>query len=172
MTVRRSPQAGRRASPPAVQIDVQIDDPAWRRFGAKIGGRVRRAAGAALAQAKPEKKLGGGLTILLTGDDQVQTLNRKYRGRDKPTNVLSFPPANGDYLGDIAIAYGVTAGEAEAASLTLIDHLLHLTVHGVLHLLGYDHERSQDAKIMEALEADILADMDIANPYLRRGRAA
>jgi probable rRNA maturation factor len=155
-----------------MRIEVHIDDAAWRRLGGKIGERVRRAAAAALAQAKSQKKQGGGLTILLTGNGQVQALNRKYRGRDQPTNVLSFPARTADYLGDIAIAYGVTAGEAEAASLTLIDHLLHLTVHGVLHLLGYDHERSQDAKIMEALEADILADMDIANPYLRRGRAA
>jgi probable rRNA maturation factor len=155
-----------------MQVEVQIEDAVWRRLRGRIGERVRRAAAAALAQAKSQKKRGGGLTILLTGNDQVQALNRKYRGRDQPTNVLSFPAANGDYLGDIAIAYGVTAGEAEAASLTLTDHLLHLTVHGVLHLLGYDHERSQDAKIMEALEADILADMGVANPHLRRGRAA
>jgi probable rRNA maturation factor len=172
MTARRQARAGRRAGPPALPIEVQIDHAAWRRLGGKIGERVRRAAAAALARAKSEKKQGGGLTILLTGNDQVQVLNRKFRGKDKPTNVLSFPAREEGYLGDIAIAHDVAAGEAEAAGLTLTDHLLHLTVHGVLHLLGYDHERSKDAEIMEALEADILADMDIANPYLRRGCAA
>jgi probable rRNA maturation factor len=154
-----------------MQIEVQIEDPAWRRLGTKIGEQVRRVAGLAGARAKSKKKQGG-LTILLTSDDRVQVLNRNFRSKDKPTNVLSFPAGDVGYLGDIAIAYGVTAGEAEAAGLTLTDHLLHLTVHGVLHLLGYDHERAQDAEIMEALEADILADLDIANPYLRRGCAA
>jgi probable rRNA maturation factor len=172
MTARRQARAGRHPGPPAMPIMVQIEDPAWRRIGPDIAEHVRRAAGVALTRGKPGKTEGGGLTVLLTSDDRVQVLNRKFRGKDKPTNVLSFPAREKGYLGDIAIAHGVTAGEAEAAGLTLTDHLLHLTVHGVLHLLGYDHERSQDAEIMEALEAGILADMDIANPYLRRGCAA
>jgi len=172
MTARRQARAGRRPGPPAPRIEVQIEDRAWRRTGPNIAEHIRRVAGVALTRGTPGKTAGGRLTVLLTSDDRVQVLNRKFRGKDKPTNVLSFPAREEGYLGDIAIAYGVTAGEAEAAGLTLTDHLLHLTVHGVLHLLGYDHERSQDAKIMEALETDILADMDIANPYMRRGCAA
>lgn len=172
MTARRQARASRRPGPPALQIAVQIADPAWRRLGSKTSEHIRRAAGAALTRGMRGKMGGEGLTVLLTSDHRVQILNRKFRGKDKPTNVLSFPAREEGYLGDIAIAYGVTAREAEAAGLTLTDHLLHLTVHGVLHLLGYDHERSQDAEIMEALEADILADMDIANPYTRRGCAA
>jgi len=153
-------------------IEVQIDDSAWRQPGPRLTEQVRRAARIALARADSGKKRNGGLTVLLTGDDRLQMLSRDYRGKDKPTNVLSFPGTTSDYLGDIAIAFGTTAAEAQGAGVPLVNHLLHLTVHGVLHLLGYDHERSEDAEIMEALETTILADMDIANPHPQRGRAA
>ena len=94
-------------------------------------------------------------------------LNRDFRGKDKPTNVLSFPaPANPEgHLGDIAIAYGVTAREAETAGKSLADHATHLAVHGVLHLLGYDHETDAEAEVMEPLEDAILAELGIADPY-------
>lgn len=152
-------------------IDVQIGDPAWRRLGAALPAQIRRAARQALARAVGTRKHAT-LTVLLTDDGRVRQLNRDYRGKAKPTNVLSFPSSAPDYLGDIAISYGVTAQEAETGKLPLLHHVLHLTVHGVLHLLGYDHESPKDAALMEALEAEILATMDIPNPYLRPGRAA
>ena len=155
----------------AVPIEVQIDDPSWRVLGSSLIAEVRRAAKLALTRADGVRQ-GAGLTLLLTSDLRVQALNRQYRGKDKPTNVLSFPSRSAGYLGDIAIAYGVTAGEAKAAKLPLLHHVLHLTVHGVLHLLDYDHESQSDAEIMEGLEAEVLAEMDIPNPYRRRGRAA
>lgn len=105
------------------------------------------------------------LSILLTTDGAIRKLNALYRGKDKPTNVLSFPADDSLMLGDIAVAYGVTAREAKAEHKTLTAHLSHLVVHGVLHLLGYDHEDEKDAVTMERRERKILADLGIADPY-------
>lgn len=152
-------------------IEIQIDDLAWRGLGSALASAIRRAIRLALASAEAQQACTG-LTVLLTADSRVRALNRDYLGKDKPTNVLSFPSQAPEYLGDIAIAYGVTAHEAETASLPLLDHVLHLTVHGVLHLLGYDHDSAAGAEMMESLEAEILAQMGIPDPYSRRGRAA
>lgn len=107
------------------------------------------------------------LTILLTSDTKSQLLNRDFRGKNRPTNVLSFPasPTGGAYLGDIALAYGVTSAEARAGDKRLAAHAMHLTVHGVLHLLGFGHETKRAAHIMEPLEVKILAELGIGNPY-------
>jgi len=161
--------AGKKSA--ARPIEVHIDDPAWCALGTKLTAEIKRGAGLALLCAK-QAKANGGLTVLLTGDDRMRTLNRDHRGKDKPTNVLSFPSRLPGYLGDIAIASGAAAQEANAAGLPLIDHVLHLVVHGVLHLLGYDHESPAEAEDMEMVEAKILAEMNIANPYLRRGAIA
>jgi len=122
--------------------------------------RLTRAADAARRSAR----LKGGFTILLSGDRKLRALNHDFRGKDKPTNVLSFPGADG-YAGDIAIAYGVTKKEAKAAAKNFADHAAHLVVHGVLHLAGYDHERPKDAKVMEPLEVKILGRLGVADPY-------
>ena len=143
-------------------ITLLVEDPGWRRTRG-LNARLRRAAGAALKSAG----LSGGLTLLLSSDEKLKALNRDFRGRDKPTNVLSFPAAenpNG-YHGDIAIAYGVTSQEARDAGKRFADHASHLVVHGVLHLAGYDHEKARDARIMEPLEVKILKRLGIANPY-------
>jgi probable rRNA maturation factor len=146
-------------------ITLLVEDAGWRRTRG-LNARLRRAAGAALKSAG----LSGSLTLLLSSDEKLKALNRDFRGRDKPTNVLSFPAAeNPDgYRGDIAIAYGVTSREAKDAGKRLADHASHLVVHGVLHLAGYDHERMRDAKLMEPLEAKILKRLGIANPYAER----
>lgn len=157
--------------PAARPIDILIDDPAWRSLGTELIAEINRGARLAfLHAAQADAK--GGLTVLLTGDERVRALNRDYRGKNRPTNVLSFPSRSSRYLGDIAIASGVAAQEADAAGLPLIDHVLHLVVHGVLHLLGYDHEFPREAEDMELLEAKILAEMNIPNPHLRRGAIA
>ena len=100
----------------------------------------------------------------------VAAAQPRLRGKDKPTNVLSFPAAASGhgYLGDIAMAYGVSVREAREAGKTLCDHASHLAVHGVLHLLGYDHEADADANLMEPLEVAILAELGIADPYAAR----
>jgi probable rRNA maturation factor len=92
-------------------------------------------------------------------------LNTHFRGKNKPTNVLSFPSSDPAYLGDIAIAYGVVAREAKAQKKRIKAHAAHLAVHGVLHLLGFDHEIETDAVVMEGLETRILATLGLADPY-------
>lgn len=140
-------------------ITLVVEDQNWRSHRG-IQTRVKQAADAARKAAK----LKGGFTILLAGDRKLRALNGDFRGKDKPTNVLSFP-AGGDYAGDIAIAYGVTRREAKDAGKDFADHASHLVVHGVLHLAGYDHERPKDAKLMEPLEVKILKRLGIADPY-------
>jgi len=120
------------------------------------------------------------LAVMLTDDAGIRTLNRDFRGIDKPTNVLSFPASrnngsrgNGDapaMLGDIAIAYETARNEADADHKPFDHHLSHLAVHGFLHLIGYDHEKDDDADAMEALEAEILAQIGIPDPYAERER--
>ena len=140
-------------------------------------------AAAALAQIAPElanPRLSA--SILFAGDAEVQALNREWRGKDKPTNVLSFPmleradllalggPANADappeLLGDIALALETCRREADDKGIGLADHAAHLIIHGLLHLAGHDHEtKPEDAAAMEALEIKALALMGLADPY-------
>lgn len=142
-------------------IALVVEDQGWRSHPG-LQTRLKNAAEAARKAAK----LKGGFTILLTGDKGLRELNREFRGKDKPTNVLSFPADSlGGYRGDIAIAYGVTGKEAKAAGKNFADHAMHLVVHGVLHLAGHDHERPKDAKVMEPLEVKILGRLGIADPY-------
>ena len=122
------------------------------------------------------------LAIMLTDDAGIQTLNKNWRGIDKPTNVLSFPavqPPSGvepddtdtpRMLGDIAIAYQTTRREADEEDKTFENHLSHLAVHGFLHLVGYDHEKDGEAESMEALEREILATLGISDPYADQDR--
>ena len=151
-------------------IILLIDDPNWKKARG-LGPRLKHAALAALARC--DFPATSSLTILLGSDTKLRALNRDFRGKDKPTNVLSFPASlNPDgYRGDIALAYGVTAREAKAASKSLSDHAAHLVVHGVLHLAGHDHVHARDAKIMEPLEVAILAGLGIADPYRTGDRA-
>ena len=119
------------------------------------------------------------LAVMLTDDAGIRTLNSNWRGIDKPTNVLSFPalrPPTGvsgaddipPMLGDIAIAYQTTRKEADDEEKPFDHHLSHLTVHGFLHLIGYDHEKDDDAEAMEDLEREILAQLGIPDPYADR----
>jgi probable rRNA maturation factor len=148
------------------RIAVIVEEPGWRELGKEFPAELRRAARLALVACK--KARAGALTILLADDAKLKALNAQFRGKNKPTNVLSFPGAGGDYLGDVAIAHGVTAREASAATKTIHDHAVHLAVHGVLHLLGYDHESAREAQVMEPLEIAILAELGIADPYAVR----
>lgn len=141
-------------------IDVEIEDEAWSLALPDAEALAVKAATAALDGD-------GGVVILLTDDDTVADLNIRFRDKAGPTNVLSFPaPENPEgSLGDIALAYGVCAREAEAQGKPLAHHLQHLVTHGVLHLLGYDHLVDDEAEEMEALERRILAGLDIPDPY-------
>jgi probable rRNA maturation factor len=142
-------------------IEVVIAQDKWRRHAALL----RRAARVALTH---RDKANASLAILLTDDARLKTLNRKFRGKDRATNVLSFPAIDRSYLGDIALAHGVTSREAKAAGRTIGRHAAHLVVHGVLHLLGFDHEKARDARLMERQEVEILAKLGISDPYRAR----
>jgi probable rRNA maturation factor len=145
-------------------IDVEIEDAAWSYSEAQAETLALDAAEAALAASDFE---GGGVTVLLTDDATVRDLNNRFRGKDYATNVLSFPaPENPEgHLGDIALGYGVCAREAEEQGKPLAHHLQHLVAHGVLHLVGYDHEIDAEAEQMEGLERVILAGLGVPDPY-------
>ena len=146
-------------------ITLLVEDPKWRTHR----GLTARLATAAEA-ARKAVRLKGDFTLLLASDRKLRALNHDFRGKDKPTNVLSFPGASG-YAGDIALAYGVTKKEAKTAGKTMADHATHLVVHGVLHLAGHDHERPKEARAMESLEVKILERLGIADPYAIPGAA-
>ncbi len=142
-------------------IEVEIEDAAWTDALPDAAAVVERAATAALGATR------GDVVVLLTDDAAVHELNARFRDRDQPTNVLSFPAAESaaPHLGDLVLAHGVCAAEAEAQGKTLADHLTHLTIHGVLHLLGRDHVDEAEAEAMEAEERTLLASLGVADPY-------
>ena len=140
---------------------------------------VRAAVGASDWADLGESPLGVEVSVRFTGDAEVQALNRDYRGKDRPTNVLSFPMLDADLLeqliaaaggeallGDVVLAHGVCAREAAEKGIPVRDHACHLVVHGTLHLLGYDHEQDEaEAEAMEETERRALAALGIADPY-------
>ena len=152
-------------------IDIEVEDPAWTDAVPEAEDLVRVAAEAALralssSPASAGEELGG-LTILLTDDASVRELNAQFRHQDSATNVLSFPapPNPEDHLGDVALAHGVCVREAGQQGKTLAHHLQHLVAHGVLHLVGYDHETDDEAEDMEGLERVVMAGLGAPDPY-------
>lgn len=158
----------------AMQIDTSIDDRRWTAIDA-LEALVTEAVSVATEFAGGTSEPAEA-SILLTNDAAVRRLNRDYRGIDRSTNVLSFPvpPAQktAGMLGDVVLAYETVAVESAAQGKSLSDHMRHLVVHGVLHLLGYDHETATDADRMEALEVQILGALGIPDPYGTSARAA
>src|SRR5215510_1676213 len=142
-------RATRRASRTAV--DVVVLDGAWLKALPAVERLVRKAARAATANRKRS------LTVALADDRRVRALNARDRRKDKPTNVLSYPSGEREFLGDVVLARQTVWREARSQGKTAADHVVHLVVHGTLHLMGYDHETSEaDAERMEALEQRIL----------------
>lgn len=148
-------------------VEIRVDAPAWREV--EFEAVVREAASEALREAGPKGRPLE-LSVLLTDDSAMADLNRTWRGKDGPTDVLSFPgdasPA-ARLLGDVVLSIDTLKADAARDGLSVTDHLAHLVVHGILHLVGYDHESDPEAAAMEKAEADILGAMGIANPYLR-----
>ena len=157
--------------------DVVVEDARWSAV------QVEDLAARAVTAALDHLGLGGAweVVVLACDDARIAALNADFRGKPRPTNVLSWPsaergaeadggapmppdPADPE-LGDIALAYETCAAEAAAAGKSLADHATHLIVHGTLHLLGYDHERDADATLMERLEVEILGKLGLADPY-------
>jgi probable rRNA maturation factor len=158
------------ADPPATEVLVTAD--CWNsENGAE--NAIHRAIETAAAMVDADTA-DAELAVMLTDDAGIRALNKNWRGIDKPTNVLSFPALQPEgsrdddmprMLGDIAIAYETTRLEAITEHKLFEHHLSHLAVHGFLHLIGYDHEKDGDAEIMEDLEREILAQLDIPDPY-------
>jgi probable rRNA maturation factor len=170
---RRPPLGGFTKKP---TISVLVQEPRWREDKSVLR-LIRSAAGLVLAAKAPvelprrakSRPPAPAVTILLTHDARVKALNASFRGKDRPTNVLSFPAVGGpSYLGDIAIAYGVVSREARAQRKDFAAHAAHLAVHGVLHLLGLNHENMREARAMETVETEILARLGICDPYAPR----
>jgi probable rRNA maturation factor len=151
-------RATKRAS--RTTVDVVLLDPAWAKALPGVERLVREAARAATNNRKRS------LAIALADDRRVRALNARDRRKDKPTNVLSYPSGERDFLGDVVLARQTVWREAKAQGKRPADHVAHLVVHGVLHLMGYDHESNADAERMEALERRILKRLAIADPYL------
>jgi probable rRNA maturation factor len=145
-----------------LEVDIVGGSPLWRGHEDHLGN--------ALAAAAAMEERGGSVALLLGDDAALATLNKEFRGKQGPTNVLSFPPAAGPeadagFLGDIALAAETIAAEAEFQGKRFENHAAHLAVHGFLHLLGYDHENPSDAERMEARERAILMSIGIEDPY-------
>ncbi|GGC93134.1 rRNA maturation RNase YbeY [Chelatococcus reniformis] len=151
-------------------VDIVHESPLWAEL-ADVDALVERAALAAIAAGAVPVAADAELSVLLADDATLRTLNRDWRGLDKPTNVLSFPAAapgalaDAAHCGDLALAFETLQREAAAEGKPLAHHLTHLVVHGVLHLMGYDHETAGDAAVMEGRETAILADFGIPDPY-------
>ncbi|AMJ63821.1 hypothetical protein AXW83_19505 [Bosea sp. PAMC 26642] len=149
---------------------IRIQSRRWRDL-ADLRERIDRAIGAGLAVAPVAPLQGAEVSLLLTDDKRIRAVNREWRGFDKATNVLSFPGApperiaTSPVLGDIVLAYETIASEALAEDKAMADHVSHLVIHGLLHLLGEDHETGTQAERMEALEVAALERLGIADPY-------
>lgn len=154
----------------SLTLHVDVEQEGWRLMG-DVDAIARTAIEAALATEPPQAKQFE-IGVRFAGDDAVQALNRDYRGKDKATNILSFPiedaPSHPEaplLLGDLALALETTQREALEKGISLAAHATHLLVHGTLHLLGHDHIEDEDADRMERLEVEILGGLGVPDPY-------
>jgi probable rRNA maturation factor len=158
-----------------LSVESPWDDHDWQGMADRI---VPEVVGQTQYASLLSAAFAGEISVRLTTDEEVQTLNCQYRGLDKPTNVLSFPMVQADLLetiadtddgevllGDIVLAQETCLREADERGVELQDHAAHLIVHGVLHLLGYDHMTDADAETMEAIERDVMARLGLHDPY-------
>ena len=151
--------------PAPLNVELVVSDERWNVVpGLQRAIDLAQAAYAQLGvEAEPRE-----VVIAFGSDEEVHQLNRTYRGKDKPTNVLSFPTAgatDNGMIGDVILAYETCAEEADARGIDMSDHACHLALHGVLHLLGQDHEDDDEAEAMEELETRLLSSIGIADPH-------
>lgn len=145
-------------------FDLRVDSAEWG-SPESWAGLCQRALDTVQGVAPPPRP--GEVCVLLTDDGAMRELNARWRGRDKPTDVLSFPAAPEDFgfLGDLALGHGVCASDAKAMGKPLTERVTHLIIHGYLHLIGHDHEQEAMAAQMEALEVEAMARLGLGDPY-------
>jgi probable rRNA maturation factor len=161
---------------PALLIDIVASCALWETALPEAAAMAQEAARRALRASGAQLAAETELALVLADDATIRALNSQWRGQDKPTNVLSFPAGSDAgapllLLGDVILAFETVRREAQEQGKSLADHLQHLVVHGVLHLVGFDHLADDEAERMEALERQVLATLGIADPYLVRERA-
>ncbi|MFT4089655.1 MAG: rRNA maturation RNase YbeY [Asticcacaulis sp.] len=146
-------------------VDIEVEHEAWLDVLPEAGQCVQRAIEATFAHMQVTEQLD--VVVLLADDAELKSLNKEFRQKNAPTNVLSFPAPDmmHPHLGDMALGFETCVREAVEQGKTLKDHLMHLSVHGALHLLGYDHIIDAEAEDMESLERDILKGLGISDPY-------
>ena len=164
-----------------LNIEILINDPAWQKENRLIASKIKTLIKKIAPKTALKKYLDSGveieISVVLGNDLEIKKLNKNYRQKNKPTNVLSFPAVDFKnmnkaeaeefiMLGDIILAFETIKNEAAEQNKTFANHLYHLLIHSLLHLLGHDHEKEKEAKIMENLEIKLLKDLDIANPYI------
>lgn len=148
---------------PNPEVLISFDHEGWSRALPDAAALCEAAALAVLtACGRPGKAEIG---VVLTDDAEVRHLNLEFRGQDKPTNVLSFPTGEPDTPGDVVLAFETCQREAEEEGKPLTDHAAHLVVHGLLHLMGYDHLNDSEAQVMERMESLILCELGVPDPY-------
>ena len=154
----------------AVSTQVLIEDKGWKTPWPTLRADIKAMAGAVQAAGLlAGAVVPGQFVVVLTDDRRLQDLNKRFRGKDKPTNVLSFPDAE-EPFGGIALALETIRREAAGQKKPFVNHAKHMILHGFLHLLGFDHQRVKDARLMEGLETAILGAMSIPDPYKAKGR--
>lgn len=154
----------------SISVPINIAENHWKTLEG-LDAKIEKSVAEACRVCAQDKTRDIEVSVLLTNDEAVQELNKKYRDKDTPTNVLSFPGiCNNEeigpiLLGDIILSYETILKESERDNKSLMDHVTHLVVHGVLHLCGYDHEEEETAREMEMIEISILKEFGIKNPY-------
>ena len=145
-------------------IDISIECEDWAKDAPDIEAVIEQTANASFKAMNMDEQ-DTELSVVLSDDVFIQGLNKQWRGKDKPTNVLSFPQDEPALLGDVILAFETVKREAAEQDKPFESHVKHLVVHGILHLLGHDHENDDEAEEMESLEIEILQALGVKNPY-------
>ncbi|MEQ1753937.1 MAG: rRNA maturation RNase YbeY [Micropepsaceae bacterium] len=148
-----------------LEVDIQVQHAAWRKAWPRASSDIKVLIDVASNAVKfPSRLKAAEVSVVLASDSRLRSLNSQFRGRDKPTNVLSFPD-EAVPLGGLALAFQTVQREAKIQQKLFVNHSKHMILHGFLHLLGHDHIRPRDARLMEQLEIAILSELGISNPY-------
>lgn len=150
---------------PKIEVTIAVEHPQWRKKWPSLRRDAAHLLAAAAAHPDLKARARGVVALVLTNNRTLRRLNRQFRGKDRPTNVLSFEDQT-EPLGGIAVAYETVAAECREQDKVFVNHAKHMILHGFLHLLGHDHTTKGEARLMEQVEIAILRDVGIPNPYV------